>query len=102
MRKGLTILAIAAAHLLLTRIIMVITMNTVTAHAFDGQLSPASKLLVSATRVLSFPIISLSLYPRQWYPGNLIYIPFILNSLLWAAAVYSIVVLVKKSRPSGE
>lgn len=80
---------------------MTVTLTTVTAHTFESRFSLASKLLVSATKTLSFPIISLSLYPRQWYPGKLIYIPFMLNSLIWATVVYSLVVLIKKSRSSG-
>ena len=46
------------------------------------------RTLVIATKVLHFPIISLAVYSRQWFPGNWVYIPIGLNSLLWAVAIY--------------
>ena len=46
------------------------------------------RILAVATEVLYFPIISLALYSRHWFPGNWIYIPIGINSLLWAIAIY--------------
>lgn len=46
------------------------------------------KILVMVTRILYFPIITLSLYSRQWFPGNWIYIPIFANSLVWGSVIY--------------
>lgn len=54
------------------------------------------QLFVVATRILHFPIISLSLYSRHWFPGAWIYIPIFTNSLLWAVVIYFLVVLGRK------
>ena len=35
------------------------------------------------TRVLYFPILGLALYPRHWFPGPWIFIPILINSMLW-------------------
>jgi hypothetical protein len=40
-------------------------------------------LLTGATKVLYFPILSLALYPRHWFPGQMITIPIAVNSALW-------------------
>ena len=88
MRKTMAVAAIAALHLLLTRVTILFTETQVAARAFEAGTSLLPGMLIAATRVLSFPIISLSLYPRQWYPGNLILIHFLVNSLLWAVAIY--------------
>ena len=36
------------------------------------------------------------LYSRQWFPGNWIYVPILINSFLWAAGIYLLFLLVKK------
>jgi hypothetical protein len=40
-------------------------------------------LLAGVTKVLYFPIVALALYPRHWFPGDMITIPIAVNSLLW-------------------
>lgn len=100
MKRAIAILAITAIHLLITRIVIALTEMRVAAVAFGDPASFSSSLLVAATKVLSFPIITLSFYSRQWYPGNLVYIPFVLNSLVWAAVVYLLVSIVNRSRSS--
>ncbi len=54
------------------------------------------RVLVALTRILHFPIISLSWYSRRWFPGDWIYVPMAANSLLWAAAFWVIYSLVRK------
>jgi hypothetical protein len=98
MKKTITILAIATAHLLATRATIVLTEARVAANTFDDPASLLPYILVLATKVLSFPIITLSLYSRQWYPGNLIYIPFLINSLVWAVFLYFPVVWLRARR----
>lgn len=56
------------------------------------------RILVVATRILHFPIVSLSWYSRQWFPGNWIYVPIIVNSFVWAAGMYVLYVLGRKIR----
>jgi len=51
------------------------------------------RTLALATEVLYFPIISLAVYSRHWFPGNWIYIPIGFNSLLWAIAIYTCLAL---------
>jgi len=58
--------------------------------------SPVFRLLVMATRILHFPIITLSLYSRQWFPGNWIYVPIFINSFLWALGIYLLFLIGKK------
>lgn len=98
MKRILTFLAIAATHLMLTKALNAVTMASVSSHAFESRASLVSSILVSVTKILSFPTITLSLYSRQWYPGNLIYIPLVLNSLIWAAAIYFLIILIKKAK----
>ena len=56
----------------------------------SGMLAPSAffRILVMATTVLHYPIISLALYSRQWFPGKWIYVPIGINSLLWGSAIY--------------
>ncbi|MDJ0828851.1 MAG: hypothetical protein QNI92_03300 [Desulfobacterales bacterium] len=46
------------------------------------------RVLTAVSKLLYAPIISYSLYSRNWFPGNWIFIPLILNSLLWALMIY--------------
>ena len=52
-------------------------------------------LLTLATKVLYFPILALALYPRHWFPGELITIPIAVNSLLWGIAL-ALVVFIRR------
>ncbi|MEE8400143.1 MAG: hypothetical protein V3S89_14115 [Desulfobacterales bacterium] len=98
MKRILTLLAIAATHLVLTKALTAVTVTSVSAHALESRTSLVTSILVSVTKILSFPIITLSLYSRQWYPGDLIYIPFALNSLIWAVVTYCVILLIKHIR----
>ena len=44
-------------------------------------------LLAMLTKILYFPILALALYPRHWFPGQMITIPIAFNSLLWGLAL---------------
>lgn len=44
-------------------------------------------LLVRLTRLLHLPLVTLALYPREWFPGGWVYVPMALNSLIWAGGV---------------
>ena len=71
----------------------------------DDSVSQAPSLvlrtLVVATKVLHFPIISLAVYSRYWFPGNWIYIPIGINSLLWAIVIYCCMGLYRNLKKRG-
>lgn len=88
-RKALTWLVIAGLHLLCCHLILPVTM-ALTAEAAGASDSPgmAVTLLVRATKLLYFPLVTLALYPREWFPGNWIDVPMALNSAIWAFGIY--------------
>ena len=59
------------------------------------------RTLVIATKVLHFPIISLAVYSRQWFPGNWIFIPIGINSLLWAVVIYFCIAISRNLKKRG-
>jgi hypothetical protein len=59
------------------------------------------RTLVIATQVLHFPIISLAVYSRQWFPGNWVYIPIGINSLLWAVVIYFCIAAYRNLKKRG-
>ncbi len=44
-------------------------------------------LLVRLTKLLHLPLVTLALYPRQWFPGDWVNVPMALNSLIWGAGL---------------
>ena len=98
MRKKFAIIVlIALVHFGLSILVVSASIRVAAAaNPVPPEPSPAFRMLVMATRVLHFPIITLSLYSRQWFPGNWIYVPILINSFLWAVGIYLIFLLVKK------
>ena len=96
MRKYVTILAIAVVHAAVAKIISRITLSVITANVHNPQMPAMGRLFMYISNVLYFPVITMSFYPRQFFPGNLIIIPLFVNSLLWALMIYVVVVLIKK------
>ena len=96
--KGLAIfILIALIHFALSALIVPATLAVGGTPNFEqSEPSLTFKALVLATRVLHFPIISKSLYSRNWFPGGWIYIPIIINSLLWATGILSLHWVYKK------
>ena len=99
MKKIVVIGLIASIHFGASVMIVATVMSVLTA----GDSVPAEptlgvRILVGATRILHFPIVSLSWYPRHWFPGNWIYVPIIVNSFIWAAAIYVLYLLGKKTK----
>ena len=83
------IIAISAVHFVLCRLVVLATMQFNLAGADGGQSLPLfTSLLINITRILYFPIITMSLYSRQMFPGNWIFVPIIVNSLLWGITIY--------------
>jgi hypothetical protein len=89
LKKLIAILSIAAVHLALSRIIVAVTMTIDLLDPDTGRATALfGKTMIVVTRILYFPILTLSLYSRQWFPGNLIYIPIFFNSLVWGLVLY--------------
>jgi hypothetical protein len=66
------------------------------AGAADGP-GIAVTLLVRVTRLLHFPLVTLALYPREWFPGNWVYVPMAVNSLIWASGIYWLIGIFRKT-----
>ncbi|MBW2410479.1 MAG: hypothetical protein JRF72_11825 [Deltaproteobacteria bacterium] len=89
LKKTAIIGLIAIIHFALCVGIVPGTMTLVAGYDNDSPAPSAFfRLLVVATTVLHYPIISLALYSRHWFPGNWIYVPIGMNSLLWGIALY--------------
>jgi len=88
MKKLTTVFALAAVHLAISKLVVAVAMQIDMFAANAGWTTVAlGKTLIALTRILYFPIITLSLYSRQWFPGNWIYVPICANSLLWGAVI---------------
>jgi hypothetical protein len=98
-RRLIWILIIAGTHFVFGRLVIPLATNRLMAVTDSNQaVTWVVQLLIWTTRVLYFPIISLSLYSRKWFPGDWIYIPIIINSLLWGTVVSGVLWGVKKIR----
>jgi len=101
-KKILPPIFIAAAHFTVTNWLVPAAM---TAAIGDGPIMQPPGFIVQATvlitRILHFPVISYNLYNRQWVPGNWIYIPLLINSILWAAGICIIVKIVQTAGKRG-
>jgi hypothetical protein len=99
MKKFVTILLLACIHFGLSVLIVAASMSFLTA---AGSVAAAPtfgvRILVAATRILHFPIVSLAWYSRQWFPGNWIYVPMLVNSFIWGTGMFFLFVLGKKIR----
>jgi len=99
MKKFAIIVLIALIHFGLSVLIVATSMSVLTAaNTVPAEPTSGVRILVVATRILHFPIVSLSWYSRQWFPGNLIYVPIMVNSLIWAAGLYVLYMAGKKIR----
>ena len=88
---------IALIHFAVSVAIIAISMSAAPA-LNPTQMNVGFRVLVAVTRILHFPIISLSWYSRQWFPGDWIYVPMAVNSMIWAAALCVLYILFKKLR----
>jgi len=96
MKNAFITLAIAAAHLIVTKVISILALSVVTANVLESQLPLIGRWLMIVSKVLYFPVITLAWYPRQFFPGNLVIIPLFINSLLWAVVIYALYRFVKR------
>jgi hypothetical protein len=95
--KWLTWLGIAGAHFGLSNLIVPLT-TALTALSVGTPDGPGLgvTLLVRATKLLHFPLVTLALFPREWFPGNWVYVPMAANSAIWACAVYYLIGLYRR------
>jgi len=96
LKKFAIIVLVALIHFGLSVLIIAVSLSVATA-ANPSPTEPTIwvRIFVEATRIIHFPIISLSLYSRQWFPGNWIYLPMLVNSFIWAAGIYVLFILGK-------
>jgi hypothetical protein len=95
-KKFAIIIFIAAVHFAMSALIVATFMSVAdTINPVQTEPPLVFRILAVATRILHFPIISLSLYSRQWFPGNWIYMPIFFNSILWAVGIYFLMMLAK-------
>ncbi len=96
-RRIFWVLLIGGTHFVLGRLVIPLATNRLLAITDNGQsFTWLVQLLIWTTRVLYFPIITLSLYSREWFPGNLIYIPIVINSLLCGILIYGVLRVIEK------
>ena len=88
----LAVLGIAVIHFLLCKAMVGLTLLDPFGHSI-GESGPGlgTHILVNTTRVLYFPVVTLSLYSRQWFPGDMIYIPIMANSFIWGIGICLVV-----------
>jgi hypothetical protein len=100
LKKFLIVLCIAAVHFVVTKMVTMITFSVFAANADETRISSVGHLLMMISRVLYFPVMTMAWYPRRFFPGNLIVIPLLINSLIWAIGIYMIFVLIKRLVPT--
>jgi len=90
---------IALIHFGMSHLILPLTIALVqqSSGASEGT-GAAVGLLVRMTKLLHFPLVTLALYPREWFPGNWVYLPMGANSLIWGLGVYWVVRIYRKAR----
>lgn len=91
-------LIVAAVHFGLSLAIVPLTLKIGTLLPATASGAPLYHVLAGITRVLYFPIVSLALYPRYWFPGQWMTVPIAVNSLLWGAALALIMTLGRRLR----
>lgn len=103
MKRSAVVLGLAVLHFCLMLSAFVVSFGLVLAR-FDSGAPPAAGewLLNAAIGVLSFPVVYLALqHSPAWLEGPVEYLPFALNSLLWAGALYLACRLVVRSLGGG-
>ncbi len=75
-------------HFAASKAVAAAVLASATPDGFKPALSQWVHALIALTKVLYFPIVTLGLYPRQWFPGSWITVPFLANSLIWGVFLY--------------
>ena len=102
MKKLTIFLAIALFHFAASVVVVAISMSALSgADPVPGEPAFGIRLLVAATRILHFPVVTLSWYSRQWFPGNWIYVPIFANSVIWAAGIGGVLMLTRRLKANS-
>lgn len=81
-------IAIGVIHFSLSNLILPLTMILAKqASIVPAEPGMAVTLLVRVTKLLHFPLVTMAFYPREWFPGNWVYLPMAANSLIWAFGI---------------
>jgi hypothetical protein len=88
-KKAILFIAIAAVHFALC--VAVVSFGNVISPSQPGQYLGFFQALAFLARILYFPLLSLGLYSRQYFPGNLIYLVVVFNSILWALGIFLLI-----------
>jgi hypothetical protein len=85
----LKILLISLMHFVVVIVITWLGLLVIEGGSLEsGVKSLLTLIFVWVSRILYFPIVTLSLFPRNLFPGEMIYIPIILNSFIWGICIY--------------
>ena len=99
MKNSILIVIISAAHFTVSKLTPSMTLLLMDSGIRDAAaIGFLIKLLVITTKVLYFPLLTFSLYSRQWFPGYWINIVIIANSLFWAVSIFFSIVLIRRMR----
>jgi|SRR6185312_14484626 len=81
-------LVIAILHLVVS-VALTATTYALSMDRFDADAppTPAERIIEVCLQVLCFPIVRWAMASRVRFPGLIGYLPFIVNSLLWATAI---------------
>jgi hypothetical protein len=87
--RGRTVFLLASAvQFALTRVVSVLTLSLVGSASFHESGSAYPAVLGTLSKALYFPVITLALYPRGFFPGNWILVPIAANSLFWGLVIW--------------
>ena len=103
MKRILIILALAAIHFALSFAFFLLSFAGGMSR-FDGarESSILERVVNGIAYVLLFPLVQLAVRAGGgWMTGALGYVPFILNSLLWAIAIYFVINFLARPRTTG-
>ena len=99
MKNIILIVIISAAHFTVSKLTPSMTLLLMDSGMRDAvAIGFLIKLLVITTKVLYLPLVTFSLYSRQWFPGYWINTVIIANSLLWAVSIFISIVLIRRMR----
>ena len=90
MRRTGLVLGLAALHGGLCYVVTLLTLAATGTKAFEIHPGIRAETLVALSKLLYMPVLGLGLFPRQWFPGDLILIPLAVNSLIWGLGLYII------------
>jgi hypothetical protein len=87
LKKTAAVIIVAAVHFGLCSLVNSAALSGTAASVLETGLPFSTSALLWLSRVLYFPILSLHLVSRNWFPGDLILIVMAANSLFWGIAV---------------